>query len=335
MAQNFGLGRGLSSLIPNKKTGYHSASPNQGDQAGNKISEPQKDFNYFGGKPASSGSNQLPAQSNSPGINNPFLANHSEKDNTVVEEIKISDISSNPFQPRLDFSEEKLYELAESIKEHGIIQPIVVSKNGEKYEVIAGERRCQAAKIAGLEKIPAIIRKADNQQKLELAVVENIQRESLSPIEEAKSYKKMTEEFKLTQEEVAKKLSKSRSAVANKIRLLDLPVEIQKALVEGRITEGHAKLLLAIPNPEKQKAFFEMIIKNNLTVRQTEDKTREVSVRTHKRNIAIDPEIKSIEDELAQMLGTKVRIKKSGGGGQIVIEYYSKEELDNILSRIK
>lgn len=300
MAQNYGLGRGLSSLIPQKSK---------------KIDKPAEDFNYFGSR-----SQRDSSQKN--------------ESNNIVE-VDISSIIPNPHQPRKFFDETKLAELADSIKEHGIIQPIVVSKSGGQYEIIAGERRFQSAKIAGLLKIPAIIRKTDDRQKLELAIVENIQRQDLNLIEEAKSYLKLTNEFGLTQDEVAKKLGKSRSAVANKIRLLNLPVEIQKALLEGKITEGHAKLLLAIPNPEKQRAFYELIIKNGLTVRQTEDKTKEVSVRTHKRNITVDPEIKSMEDELSGALGTKVKIKKSGGGGQIVIEYYSKEELNNILGKIK
>lgn len=301
MAQNYGLGRGLSSLIPQKSK---------------KIDKPAEDFNYFGasGKP---------------------IANVSEEKNGI-EEIEISKIVPNPYQPRTVFDEVKLQELADSIKEHGIIQPITVSKSGGQYEIIAGERRFQAAKIAGLAVVPVIMRETTtDQQKLELAIIENIQRQDLNPIEEAKSYLKLTNEFALTQEEVAKKLGKNRSSVANKVRLLNLPIEIQKALTEGKITEGHCKLLLAIPNPEKQRAFYELIIKNGLTVRQTEDKTKEVTVHSHKRNIVVDPETKSLEDELIGILGTKVKIKRSGGGGQIVIEYYSKEELNNILGKIK
>ena len=304
MAQNYGLGRGLSSLIPPKNK---------------KIDKPDEDFNYFG-----SGAKARPTNS--------IKADKSES----IIEIDVSNIIPNPHQPRKYFDESKLAELADSIKEHGIIQPIVVSQSGGQYEIIAGERRFQASKIAGLSKVPAIVKdKPDDQQKLELAIVENIQRQNLNLIEEAKSYKKLTDEFGLTQEEIAKKLGKSRSSVANKIRLLNLPIEIQKALNEGKINEGHAKLLLAIPNPERQRAFFEMIIKNSLTVRQTEDKTREITVKNHKRKISIDPEIKSMEDELGGVLGTKVKIKKSGSGGQIVIEYYSKEELNNILGKIK
>lgn len=306
MAQNYGLGRGLSSLIPPKAK---------------KIDKPSEDVNYFGSSPQKNNAQENPQENNG---------------NISVIEMDVSNIIANPHQPRKFFDETKLAELADSIKEHGIIQPIVVSQLGSQYEIIAGERRFQAAKIAGLSKVPVIVReKPDDEKKLELAIVENIQRQDLNLIEEAKSYLKLTNEFGLTQDEVAKKLGKSRSSVANKIRLLNLPIEIQKALNEGKITEGHAKLLLAIPNPERQRAFYELIIKNSLTVRQTEDKTKEVSVQTHKRKITVDPEIKNLEDELVGILGTKVKIKKSGGGGQIVIEYYSKEELNNILGKIK
>jgi ParB family transcriptional regulator, chromosome partitioning protein len=315
MSQNFGLGRGLSSLIPPKrKTTF--------DEAPAKINEPQDNFNYFGAA-------QTKPDTVSQVQSVPALTKNS------VSEVELSKISENPHQPRMKFDETKLNELAESIKQHGVIQPIVLTRDGEKYEIIAGERRFQASKLAGLSKIPAIVREASNQEKLELAIVENIQRHDLNPIEEAKSYKKLSEEFEMAQEEIAVKLGKSRSAVANKIRLLNLPVEIQKALIEGKITEGHAKLLLAIPNPEKQRAFYELIIKNNLTVRQTEDKTKDITVHTHKRSLNVDPKIKDLENNLTGILGTKVKISKSGNGGKIVIEYYSEEELNNILGKIK
>ncbi len=299
MANNYGLGRGLSSLIPQKKSSA-------------KISEPRDDFNYFGKKdsaPTSSGGGIL--------------------------EVELFKIVPNPYQPRVEFDQEKLIELAESIKQHGILQPLVVSKtNGNQFELIAGERRFQASKLAGLEKVPVIIREVDNQEKLELAIVENIQRHNLNPVEEAKSYFKLQEEFGMSQEEVAKKLGKSRSVVANKLRLLTLPVEIQKALQGGKITEGHAKAILALPNPEKQKALFEMIIKNKLNVRQVESKVREISVKPHKRIISENPQIRALEDSLAGKLGTRVKVSPYGKGGKIIIEYYSQEELDNLVSKI-
>lgn len=306
MVQNYGLGRGLSSLIPQKAK---------------KISEPEADFNYFGSQGNVTNDRIAP-------VNAPKLLDD--------REVEISRIVPNPHQPRFHFDETKLQELSDSIKEHGIIQPIVVSENETgSYEIIAGERRFQAAKLAGLLKVPVIVRKATEQQKLELAIIENIQRHDLNPIEEAKSYQKLIDEFDLSQDEAAKKLGKSRSTVANKLRMLSLPVEIQKALMEEKITEGHAKAILAISEPEKQKALFELILKSGLTVRQTENKTKEVSVRTHNRNVNIDPETKAVEDDLSQALNTKVKLQKSGTGGKIVIEFYSEEELGNILERIK
>ena len=323
MPQNYGLGRGLSSLIPQKRKPA-------GETGKQTVSQPQAEFNYFG----AGGSIPAPVEEKIVAAVSVPTSVGAAKDGQVLE-IPLADISANPFQPRLKFDEAKLTELADSIKEHGILQPIAVTRKGDKYEIIAGERRFQAAKLAGLQKVPAIVKVADDQKKLELAIVENIQRHDLSPIEEAKSFRQLSDEFGLTQEEVAKKLGKSRSSVANKIRLLDLPVEIQRSLAEGKITEGHAKLLLAIPNSEKQRAFYELIIKNNLTVRQTEEKTKEITVRTHQRQAKIDPGVKQIEDNLAAVLGTKVKLSKAGSGGKIVIEYYSREELENILGKIK
>jgi len=304
MSQNFGLGRGLASLIPPKS----------------KITKPQEDFNYFGAK-------VNPEES---GKKSPLLLTEGQK----VEEVEIFKIIANPHQPRKDFNMEKLQELSDSIKKNGIIQPILVTARGGQLEVIAGERRLKAAKLAGLTKVPVIIREADEQQKLELAIIENIQRHDLNPIEEADSYQKLSKEFGLNQEEVAQKVGKSRSAVANKLRLLQLPAEIQRALQEEKITEGHAKAILAIADPEKQRALFELILKNNLTVRQVESKTKEISVRKHKRLVNIDPEIKEVEDRLMSTLGTKVKLQKAGQGGKIVIEYYSPEELKSILEKI-
>lgn len=301
MPQNFGLGRGLASLIPPK----------------NKISQPQKDYNYFGG--------QIEPAPSAP----PLL-----EEGKKVEEVEIFKIIANPHQPRKDFDEVKLKELAASIKKNGIIQPLVVAQKGSTFELIAGERRLKAAKIAGLTKVPVIVREADDQQKLELAIIENIQRHDLNPLEEANSYSKLSQEFGLNQEEIALKVGKSRSAVANKLRLLQLPSEIQKALREEKITEGHAKAILAITDPEKQKALFELILKNNLTVRQTENKTREISVRPHKRIVSQDPEFKEIEEKLIGKLGTKIKLSKSGQGGKIIIEFYSREELDSLVEKL-
>jgi ParB family chromosome partitioning protein len=296
MSQQFGLGKGLSSLIPNKQSAQIS----------------QDDF-----------SKRVIGASDDP-----------IRGDKYVIEVDVNQIVANPLQPRKNFDDEKLADLANSIKTHGIIQPLIVTKNGNRYELIAGERRLQAAQLVGLKKVPVIIRDSSELQKLELAIVENIQRHDLNPIEEGKAYQKLIDDFDMSQEEVASKMGKSRSLVANKVRLLSLPVEIQKGLIEGKITEGHAKAILSIPNPEKQRALYELILKSNLTVRQIEDKTKEISVRPHKRQIAVDPQVKEVENALVEALGTKVKISKAGDGGKIVIEYYSKEDLESLLNKL-
>lgn len=301
MSQQFGLGRGLSSLIPNKQ-----GAP-----------EPTRSADDF--------SQKIVASSTEDSI----------RGDKYIIEADINNIVVNPHQPRRFFDEEKLENLAESIKTHGIIQPLTVSKNGNQYELIAGERRFQAAKLAGLKKVPVIVRDVDELEKLELAIIENIQRHDLNPIEEGMAYQKLTEEYQMNQEEVAVKMSKSRSLVANKMRLLNLPIEVQKGLIDGKITEGHAKTILSLENPEKQRALYELILKSNLTVRQAEDKTKEVAVRSYHRTASIDPEIKRIEEELVNLLGTKVKVSKSGDGGKILIEYYSHEDLESLMDRIQ
>ena len=296
MAQNYGLGRGLSSLIPNKKI------DDERSEVSARTLSSRNDDSIRGDK--------------------------------FVIEVDVNNIVPTPHQPRVLFDDEKLEDLAKSIRQHGVIQPLIVSHNGARYELIAGERRLQASKRAGLRKVPVIVRDANELQKLELAIIENVQRHDLNAIEEAKSYKKLMEEYQMSQEEVADKMGKSRSLVANKVRLLGLPVEIQRALIETKITEGHAKAILSLDNPEKQRALFDLILKGNLTVRQTEEKTKEVSVRSHKRVSNIDPEVKELEEKLVERLGTKVKVAKSGDGGKIVIEYYSKEDLDSLLGKL-
>ncbi|HBI34168.1 MAG TPA: chromosome partitioning protein ParB [Candidatus Moranbacteria bacterium] len=302
MSQQFGLGRGLSSLIPSKQP---TQAPSQTFQNAEEFSK----------RTVSVGDESI------------------RGDNFVIE-VDVNQIVANPHQPRNLFDDEKLENLAQSIKMHGIIQPLIVSKKGNLYELIAGERRFQASKIVGLKKVPVIIREASELQKLELAIIENIQRHDLNAIEEGRAYQKLADEYQMNQEEVAAKMGKSRSLVANKIRLLNLPIEVQKGLIEGKITEGHAKTILSLDNPEKQRALYELILKSNLTVRQAEEKTKEVSVKSYNRSKSIDPEVKKLEEELVGMLGTKVRVNKSGDGGKIVIEYYSREDLDSLLEKM-
>lgn len=297
--QQHGLGRGLASLIPQKKSAPMIASI------------PPQTF-----------SGELSLQE----------TNH---ELGRIMEISVENIVPNPHQPRIHFSEDKLLELSESIKEHGILQPLIVTKNKtDRYELIAGERRFQAAKLAGLKAVPAIVREAKDQEKFELAIIENIQRHDLNPIEEAKAYRKLMDEFGMSQETVAKKMGKSRSVIANTSRLLQLPVEIQRALAEGKLSEGHAKAILALENPEKQRALFELILKENLTVREAEAKAREVSVHSYRRTSAVDSGMKDKEDRLMEIFGTKVKINKVGKGGKIVIEYYGEEDLAYLMQRL-
>ena len=255
------------------------------------------------------------------------------KQNNLLE-IETSKIIANPHQPRKYFEENNLKELADSIREHGILQPLVVSKIGNgKYELIAGERRLEASKLVNLKTVPAIIRSVSDQQKLELALVENVQRHNLNPIEEARAYLKLANEFNLTQEEIAQKSGKSRSMIANTLRLLDLPIEIQRGLMEEKITAGHARAILALDNPEKQRALYQLILKNGLSVRAAEEKVKSVTVKSYKRKNTkrSDPAIQDLENLLQEKLKTKVQIKKSGRSGKVVIEFYSEEELGKIV----
>ena len=308
MSQNYGLGRGLSSLIPQKKI-------NRDDNGATAIDlSNKKDSGQTVGNIERGADKNL---------------------NQGLLEVDINKIAANPYQPRIHFDEEKLKELSDSIKEHGILQPLVVTQKGDEYELIAGERRLQAAKLALLTKIPVIIKDIKDKQKLELAIVENIQRHNLNPVEEARSFQQLMDEFQMSQEEVAQKMGKSRSVVANKIRLLKLPIEAVKALKDGVITEGHAKAILAIENPEKQRALLDLIIKNHWTVRQAENKTKEISVKPYKRLVNVDPEIKELEDKLSMVMGTKVRVTRSGGtGGRVIIDYYSSDELNKIINNL-
>jgi len=251
-----------------------------------------------------------------------------------ILQLDIDKIKVNPFQPRKNFDESELNELIDSIKEYGIIQPLIVSQSGDGFELIAGERRLRAAKKMNLNKVPAIVRDANEQEKLEVALIENIQREQLNLIDTAAAYHRLMGEFNLTQEEVAKKVSKSRPSVANTLRLLNLPQEIQVALIEGQITEGHAKYLLGIEGEEKQTNLFRKILHNNLSVKDTNNEARRMG-GTKAARIKINYADKDKEFALRQFFGTKVEVKRKGKGGQIIIEFFSEEELSGIISKVK
>lgn len=243
-------------------------------------------------------------------------------------------IDINPQQPRKIFEHDKLEELINSIKEHGIIQPLIVTKQGSRYELIAGERRLRAAKILELKTVPCLVRQADELQKLELALIENLQRRNLNPVEEAIAYQKLIDEFNLTQEEVAKRVGKSRSAVANTMRVLALPEAVQKALVDEKITEGHARVIAGFETEEEQLKFLDQILNYNFTVREAERESRKQIIKKRVVRKSIDPRIEDYQDQLRQKLGTKVEIKKQGKQGQIIIHYYSEEELSEIIRKV-
>jgi len=258
-------------------------------------------------------------------------AEHKEKG--LVIEMDVESLTPNLFQPRKNFDKEKMEELKGSIEKHGIIQPIVVRKMANGYEIVAGERRLKAAKEIGLKKIPAIIKSINNEKSLEIALVENIQREDLNPVEQANAFKRLIDEFNLTQQELAEATGKSRALVTNTIRLLKLNPEIQKNISEGKISFGHAKLLLSIEDEEVQKAVCNRIIANDLSVRDTERLIKNIEKVQKKqfkvKNITIE-RFPEVEGKLRDILGTKISILYDGKKGNISIEFYSKEDLRRI-----
>lgn len=257
-----------------------------------------------------------------------------------VQQIAINVITPNPSQPRTEINQNGLEELAKSIQEHGILQPLILTKNpsGNDYTLIAGERRLRAAEIAGLEFVPAIIRDATELEQLEIALIENIQRENLSPVEAALAYQKLNDEFGLSHEAISSSVGKSRTTVTNTMRLLKLPDEILSALQTKEISEGHARALLGLNSKKSQVAVLQTITKNNLNVRQAEELVRKFSgtkPKKQSKELETSPEITSLEDELRTILGTKVTLKNGKKGGTVIIHYYSDEELESLIDRFK
>lgn len=257
--------------------------------------------------------------------------------------VDIDLIVPNPRQPRQALDPATLLDLAESIKEHGVLQPLIVSEVKDQpggarvYQLIAGERRWRAAKMAGLAAVPIVIKEATPQQALELALVENIQRADLGPLEEAAAYRQLLREFGLTQEEVATRVGRSRAAVANALRLLHLPDEIKEALSSGAISEGHARALLGLADPQQQILALKVVIDKGLNVRQTEDLVRRLPEETDaspRTPSPADPETAAIEGRFRSVLGTKVQILRTRRGGKVVIHFYSEEELQGLYEAI-
>lgn len=241
-------------------------------------------------------------------------------------------IAINPWQPRQDFAPGALDDLMNSIKDHGIIQPLIVTKKGQSYELIAGERRLRSARNLGLKTVPVLVRKADAQKKLELALIENLQRENLNPVETSWAYDKLMTEFNLSQEEVAKRVGKARSTVANSLRLLNLPEEIKTALAQKRLSEAHAKYLLGLESEAQQLNVFRKIIRQNLTVADTNQLIRRLGGTKEAR--VKEASLLDKEQRLIKALGTKVTIERKVKGGRIVINFYSDEELGGLIKRL-
>jgi len=258
----------------------------------------------------------------------------------AVFQIEVDKIKPNPHQPRKNFDEETIKDLAASIREVGMLQPLVVTKveketltgTDVEYILIAGERRLLASKFLGLERVPAIIRRVDfERERLEMAIVENLQREDLNPIEKARAFSRLQDEFNLTQREIATRLGKSREAIANAVRLLDLPAYIQDSLAKGEITETHGRLLLSVSDPAAQKKLFDDIVFRKMTTRELKDR---VSSPKKNESAGLTPEMAILQQELTSKLGAPVRIEKHGDIGKITIRYYSDEELRSILDRL-
>lgn len=271
------------------------------------------------------------------GLNALISEANAETGNEPEAVLSISEIVRNPNQPRKTFDEDKLAELADSIRQNGVLQPILVRRKGQKYEIVAGERRYQASKLAGLKEIPAVVREIDDDKVFQLALIENLQRSDLSPIEEAKGYKQLLMSRSLTQEELAKILSKSRSAIANTLRLMDLPVEVQHMMEQGLLTAGHARAILAVPSEEGRIKLAKKAVTESLTVRQTENLAPLFSVEhTETRTrVAAPQSFKRAARELRKMLDTNVKVKQVRGKNKIEIEFKDEDELARILAQIQ
>jgi ParB family chromosome partitioning protein len=250
-----------------------------------------------------------------------------------IKELELDDIDANPHQPREHFNDEHLGELAASIKKHGVLQPVVVRRSGDRYQLVVGERRFRASRLAGEHTIPAIVREIDDDDSLKFAMLENLQREDLTPVEEARGYAALRDEFGLSVKEVAGMLGKDRSTVANTLRLLNLPERVIELLEQGRLTAGHARAILSIEGEAGQIEWAERVISQGFTVRDIEEAAPARKTRKKKRRQS-DPELAAVEERAEMRFGTRVRISPRRRGGVISIEYYSNEELEGILEKM-
>lgn len=331
------LGKGLESLIPS------SGGQKPGDDG---VNRPKQDDGVLNDSINQVGQNLSTENLSGQGsLVSTGKVHHSlNKENPggqAVFQIEVDKIKPNPHQPRKDFDQEAIKDLASSIREVGILQPLVVTKveketptgTDVEYILIAGERRLLASKLLGLERVPAIVKRVDfERERLEMAIVENLQREDLNPIETARAFSRLQDEFNLTQREIATRLGKSREAIANAVRLLDLPAYIQDSLAKGEITETHGRLLLSVSDPATQKKLFDDIVFKKMTTRELKER---VVSPNKKESTNLSSEMAMLQQELTSKLGAPVRIEKHGDTGKITIRYYSDEELRSILDKLK
>ena len=255
-----------------------------------------------------------------------------------VEQIPVERIRPNPYQPRRQFDPDALAELVESVRQHGIVQPLLVRPEGDGYRLVAGERRWRAAQAAGLATVPAVVREFSDVEMMEIALVENLQREDLNPIEEAQGYRTLSEELGLTQEQISQRVGKSRSHIANLMRLLSLPDDLRRLVAEGKLSTGHAKVLLGVGSAAEMRRLAAQVLAEGLTVRQLEDRIAQRPARPRRSRRVTGPPAPEVEDlvnRLQRALNTRVAIRGRGARGQIVIEYYSWDDLERILARLE
>ena len=300
-AKKSGLGRGLDALFPEKTVQSKHQDTKKADNAVNSL-----------------------------------ISQDKEEKNSGVMMVKISKVEPNREQPRKKFDEDSLLELSESIKQYGVLQPLLVSDKKDYYEIIAGERRWRAAKLAGIKEIPIIIREFSNQETVEISLIENIQREDLNPVEEAMAYKRLIDEFHLKQDEIAERVSKSRTAVTNSLRLLKLDPRVQNMVIEEMITAGHARAILGISDPDTQEMVAAKVFDHKLSVRETEELVRKILNPSKKKekvsNTAEDAVYESLEEKMKGITGTRVFIRrKKNNKGKIEIKYYSRDDLERII----
>ena len=349
MARKAGLGRGLDALFADVAPIMEDNASGKAEPSGSLETEaPEKkkaaEASTIAGRKSPGGKSEA-KKSTAPKKAETSRTDVAAEDDRVIY-VDINDIKPNSAQPRLHFDEAKLEELAGSIKANGVIQPLIVRESTNGYELVAGERRWRASRIAGLSRIPCIIRNFDDRQNAIVAIIENMQREDLNPIEEAKGLKSMTEKYGFTQEQVSASLGRSRTYIANSIRLLKLPPEIQEYVSSGQMTAAHGRTIINIPDKQKQKEAADKIIRNDLSVRATEklaekikDELRPERKRRKKKadlpEDRVPEEIKAVETELKTLFGTKVNIRGDENKGRIELEYYSLEELNRIIDLLR